>query len=46
MLAIGTGVDRTGETGVVDGVEEGGAAAAVNGMELGQLVIKPGFCGT
>jgi hypothetical protein len=43
--SAGVTVDLTGEFGVEAGVEAGGVPAAVNGIELGQFVIKPGFWG-
>jgi hypothetical protein len=40
--------DSTGEFGVDEaaGVDTGGAEAPVKGIEVGQLVMRPGFCGT
>jgi hypothetical protein len=46
VVLIGTAGDElTGEFGVEAGVEAG-TEAPVNGIDFGQLVIKPGFCGT
>lgn len=39
------GAEAPGPAGVDACVFAGGAEAPVNGIELGQLVIKPGFCG-
>ena len=41
--SAGAGGELTGDLGVEAGVEAGGVPAAVNGIELGQLVIRPGF---
>lgn len=45
VLGRAVGEDLTGEFGVEAGIEAGVVPAAVNGIELGQFVIKPGFWG-